>query len=217
MLKSLFPNIQWEQIEVIGFDLDGTLYDELDFIIQVYRPISKLLALNSKRYENEAYNWIIYRWLEKGSSYPCIFDEFLTSHGVSEEIIRQEIIEKCLILYREFRPVIYLDARVRTLLDYFHGQFQLFIVTDGNFRLQMAKFKALGLARWFDLENVIVSGKFGINYQKPATLMAKEINVLRHHSVERVAYLGDREIDREFSAKLGFQFEKVHCLVGVGT
>ena len=39
-MKSLFNKINWDEISYVGFDLDGTLYDEYDFIYNVYLEIS---------------------------------------------------------------------------------------------------------------------------------------------------------------------------------
>ena len=44
MLKYLYPQINWNNINYVGFDLDGTLYDEADFIAQAYIKISNYLS-----------------------------------------------------------------------------------------------------------------------------------------------------------------------------
>ena len=47
MMKSLFNKINWDKISYVGFDMDGTLYDEYEFISEVYKEISKLLKPES--------------------------------------------------------------------------------------------------------------------------------------------------------------------------
>ena len=51
-------------IKYVGFDLDGTLYDEFDFIYQVY---SKIVKANASLLGDNmsALNWMKERWLEK--------------------------------------------------------------------------------------------------------------------------------------------------------
>ena len=44
MLNVLCPNFDCRNIKYVGFDLDGTLYDEFDFIYQVYSKIVKANA-----------------------------------------------------------------------------------------------------------------------------------------------------------------------------
>ena len=70
MLSPLFKNVNWNHITSVGFDMDGTLYDEFDFIKQVYSEINKQLILN-----DSILSFMTERWLEKGSSYPLIFSE----------------------------------------------------------------------------------------------------------------------------------------------
>ena len=44
MMKYLYPQIDWEPIKYVGFDLDGTLYDESNFISQVYEKIASVIS-----------------------------------------------------------------------------------------------------------------------------------------------------------------------------
>ena len=72
MLNALFPEIPWEQIKCVGFDLDGTLYDEFDFIRQVYPTVlqesehliesstqSLVYMLKQKKKKGSSYNRIL--------------------------------------------------------------------------------------------------------------------------------------------------------------
>lgn len=215
MLKSLYPRVTWDQIEAVGFDLDGTLYDELDFILQVYSPIAKLLANVTKQGQHEVYWWMVNRWLEKGSSYNRIFLEVLSSKNIDEEI-KKSTIENCLVIFRYFQPELSLTNRVKILLDIFKSNYPIFIITDGNSLLQKAKFKALGLEKWFDHNNVAISGDYGFEYQKPSVFMANQIKVLRNVNPSRVIYFGDREQDALFAKNVGFGFIPVKVMqVGV--
>lgn len=216
MLKSLYPRVIWDQIEVVGFDLDGTLYDELDFILQVYSPIATLLANVTKQCQHEVYWWMVNRWLEKGSSYNRIFLEVLSSNDIDGEI-KKSTIEKCLHIFRYFQPELSLTNRVKILLNNFKINYPVFLITDGNSVLQRAKFKALGLEKWFDHSNVVISGDYGTDYQKPSVSMTNNVKLLQTNILpEEVVYFGDREVDRLFASRAGFQFVKVHCLVPKG-
>ena len=54
MLNVLYPDIDWSHIKYIGFDLDGTLYDEFEFIVQTYKKI--ILENNELRFHPEPKN-----------------------------------------------------------------------------------------------------------------------------------------------------------------
>jgi len=74
MKRFLFDH--YTNLKAIGFDLDGTLYNEYDFVQQVYREIVRGLKLPAG--EGAAVlKFMEERWLEKGSSYPYIFQETL--------------------------------------------------------------------------------------------------------------------------------------------
>ena len=44
MMKYLCNEIPWERIKAVGFDMDGTIYDEYDFIYQVYQSIANTFS-----------------------------------------------------------------------------------------------------------------------------------------------------------------------------
>ena len=61
MLKYLGQNHDWGTVQTIGFDLDGTLYDEYEFIAQVYRPIATILGNATKEEIGRMYEKLLHR------------------------------------------------------------------------------------------------------------------------------------------------------------
>lgn len=213
MLKSLFPHIDWDIIKVVGFDLDGTLYDETEFIAQVYRPISELIGTACCTSSSQIHSAMLRRWIEMGSSYNNIFSEILTSHDIYGTAANH-IIAECLALFRNFRPALTLPARVSSLLELMNESFDFFLASDGSVQLQMNKFRALGLECWFNPDNVAISGRNGPGFEKPSVKMLREIAVLQTGLDPRsIVYFGDREIDRMFAEAAGFQSVTVSCLI----
>lgn len=209
MLKYLCPQIEWDKVGTIGFDLDGTLYDEYDFIAQVYVPIASQISLVCGEQQDKIYQRMLLRWLEKGSSYNRIFDEVLSDYGV-EGVARQEVIGRCIQTYRGYLPVLNLTGRAQQMLTYCRNTYPIFLVSDGSFDLQMNKFQALGLGKWFEPNNVYITGEYGAEYAKPSTNIIPQIELLKYHDQSKdVVYLGDREIDRLFADQAGFRFVKV--------
>lgn len=210
-MRYLFDEINWDQIEAVGFDMDGTLYDEYDFIQQVYRPISEFLAQLCNAEKETIYHRMITRWREKGSSYPYIFGEILDHYGVSEHR-RKEIISRCLCLFRNFNPELILPSHVEKLLIEIRNKFPVFLVTDGQVKLQMNKIRSLGLNRHFDEQNIGITGSLGRGYEKPSCKILKQISVLDNIDPTSVVYFGDRMVDKLFSEQAGFHFVHVHCM-----
>jgi FMN phosphatase YigB (HAD superfamily) len=200
--------VNWDNIKAIGFDLDGTLYDEFEFIVQVYRPIAEHLALVCGTEIEEVYNRILYRWLEKGSSYNRIFDEVLSDYGVQEEC-RKSTISDCLSIYRNHVPKLVLPERMRTILNYCFKKYEMFVVTDGSLCLQKNKFEALGLESWFQDKNVLISGRYGSSFQKPSINILQELELVDRIKPDKIIFFGDREIDEKFANNAGFNFVKL--------
>ncbi|TBL73005.1 HAD family hydrolase [Paenibacillus thalictri] len=211
MMRYLFPEVPWDDIELVGFDMDGTLYDEYDFIQQAYGPIAKYIAEVSNTPKEEIYTWMLERWNCKGSSYPYIFDEVLQLRGIHEEEKNRHV-KVCLTLYRECRPQIQLSDEVVKILDQCIDQYQCFLLTDGGSRLQHSKIKSLGLPKWFSYDSIIVTGDFGADYYKPSIQVISQIKVLQEISPDKIVYFGDRDIDRRFAINAGFHFVQVNCM-----
>lgn len=210
MLKSLFPQIDWDSIAVVGFDMDGTLYDETDFIAQVYHPIAARITAACGGMEEETKAWMLTRWREKGSSYNRIFDEAIRRLGkdASDDLIRE-----CVGIFRAFQPTLKLPEAIRSILNEMQPRYGLFLVSDGSDRLQRAKFQSLGLAQWIAPENVAISGTYGAEFQKPSTRMIPHVALLNGGPYpSQVVYFGDRDCDQEFAANAGFSFVKVKCM-----
>lgn len=196
--------------------MDGTLYDEFDFIVQVYKPISERLAGICNGNSQDIYTWMIEKWLAKGSSYNSIFDEILKSYGIKKNQ-REKFTLEILNVFRNFNPKLNLSKRVQYLLDFFKNNFELFLVTDGGVTLQTAKFKTLGLEKWFKPENVWISGGSGPEYQKPSCRIIEKIKILNHPiNPKKVVFFGDREADKNFALNMQYHFIKVYCLNAMG-
>lgn len=204
-MKSLLIN--WEKYSVIGFDMDGTLYDEKLFIEQVYQKIARHFAnfLTVNLY-NEIYGWLLNRWIEKGSSYPYIFSEAMEKFiGVSNPTIIQD----CLNIYRNLKPNLSLNNNIKELLNNLLEQKkEIFLITDGNSRLQRAKFESLQLGKWFELSNVVFTGDFGSDFYKPNLRCLDHLPKFKKDNLP-VLYLGDRDLDQEFAVSAKFDFLKV--------
>ncbi len=207
-MKSLFPDIPWKDITTVGFDMDGTLYDEFDFIYQVYHKIAK--TFSQKNNEEEIFQFMLLRWLEKGSSYPFIFKETLETFKIKEGL-HKKYIEVALSIFRNFKPKLTLTNRKKIILKELKKEYNLFIVSNGSSVLQWNKVKALKLEKYVDKKNIVISGDFGKNYEKPNLKSIEMIPILRNNKIKKnVVFIGDRDTDERFAAKAGFHFIKIN-------
>jgi len=211
MLSALYPDIQWARVRCVGFDLDGTLYDEYEFIDQVYEAILTSCA-EQLTHPAAAGVWMRNRWLEKGSSYTKIFGETFARFG-GPQGDPDAFVRRALQVFRSFNPRLNLPARNRRLLDELHGHYRLFLVSDGNAQLQRRKFDALGLASYFHPDDCLFTGAFGPTWEKPSTLSLERLS-LEPFGPDEIVFFGDRERDRAYAAAGRLSYVHVYNLIG---
>ncbi len=209
MLNALFPDIPWDRIRCVGFDLDGTLYDEFVFIRQVYRAI---LQDSAPLFDDSApaFGYMLDRWLEKGSSYNRIFDETFRRFGRDQGQL-EPFISGALEIFRRFQPELELPDRNRHLLNYFQRRFDVFLVSDGASALQRNKLWALGLGTFFPPSRTLFTGDLGKAFYKPSVAAFARLDL--NYALSEVVYFGDRPIDEEFCRNAGIHHQRVYNMV----
>ena len=209
MPNALFPNIASSEIEYVGFDMDGTLYDEYDFITEVYDDIFIRNGEDFISQKEVACETALNRWLEKGSSYHYIFDEIFEQFGCDPKK-KEAFIKRALSIFRNFHPQhIGLNKRVRHILDYCKKNYFLFLVSDGNPILQQKKFDTLGLGEYFDSEYVFFTGLYSLNKNNTEIINYIPARIIP----EKTVFFGDRRQDKEFAQNFGCEFIQVHNML----
>lgn len=142
--------------KVILFDLDDTLYKEIDFVKSGYSAVADLLR-KSHTIPTDVENQML-MWREQGRN---VFGELIKQYAPDYSI------DSCLITYRTHKPAIHLSGEtIRLLNALFAKHCVLGIITDGRSTTQRNKIEALGLQRWISSENILISEEFG--HEKPA-------------------------------------------------
>lgn len=207
MLSALFPHPDWSSVRYVGFDMDGTLYDEFAFIEQAYDTVLEACA-GRLRDTNAARAFMQLRWLEKGSSYNRIFDETFERYGAADEPEeRQEFLRHAVDAFRGTDPQLALSTRAAFWLRYFRQSHDIFLVTDGGSALQRRKAKSLDLARYFPEDRMIFTSELAGGMEKRALSIASFPLSLDSGNV---VFFGDRDNDMVFSRNMGFHFIRVH-------
>jgi putative hydrolase of the HAD superfamily len=115
---------------VIVFDLDDTLYDELDFVKSGFKEIANYLK------DEKYYNFMIDIFKSEGSG--KIFDKLIDKFGLDVDI------NKLIDIYRFHKPNITLSSESLNLL-YFVKNMKTALISDGHYIMQKNKYEALGL------------------------------------------------------------------------
>lgn len=122
------------KIKAVLFDMDDTLFPEIDFVESGYRTVASIFGDRFRIPPDELFNRMrgVFRDGDRGS----VFDEALGMFGpdVVEDAVRQ---------YRAHSPDIRLTAEARDA--FFLLKLPVAVVTDGWAEVQRNKAKALGL------------------------------------------------------------------------
>ena len=193
-----------DNIEALAFDLDGTLYDEYDFIKQAYYSVSEVIHSHTNIDQGIIYEYLCRLWLKYGSSYNTFQDAF---NNFCHTDMDKELLKKCVNAYRNTEIELSLSKEVIELLDSL-GKYPKVIITDGDSTLQRKKYKALGLDRWFSEDSVFVTGDYGKENYKPNPYVGELVKDKLH--TNKILYFGDRDIDKQFAENVGFEFIKMN-------
>lgn len=207
--------------KIILFDLDDTLYKELDFVYGGFKEVCKYLANKYNKDEELLYKDTIEELNKQGRG--KIFNIICERHNMSEDI--RNLVE----IYREARPQIGLYEDAECILNYLKGNlkmddyeflkgkteisYKIGIITDGKASVQWNKIKLLGLEKLVD--KIIVTDDYGLEFWKPNEFAYLEM--LKYFDVkkEQCIYVGDNP-NKDFigARKVGIKTIRVIREVG---
>lgn len=158
---------------IVCFDLDDTLYKEVDFLHSgikfVFSKLLNRILEDDSTFLTPNSNWF----------------EYLQLHA---KTTREEILK----LYRYHQPFIKLKQEVKTALDLLRSKnISMCLITDGRSITQRNKIKALELDQFFDL--IIISEELGS--EKPEVKNFK--TVVDAFPNKKYVYVGDN-ISKDF-------------------
>lgn len=131
---------------VVCFDLDDTLYKEIDFVKSAFGEIAACEG-------HPEWVDLMMQWFFDGENVFLRLNRQLGQH---------KPIADYLTVYRNHFPHISLSDGVRSTLDALARKgVVLGLITDGRSVSQRNKIKALGLEKWFADKNIIISEEFG--------------------------------------------------------
>lgn len=169
--------------KAVIFDLDDTLYPEMDYVISGFKVVSQYVSTKINMKSHRVFNNLLKLFEEDRNN---VFDRLLESYDVDKGVVK-----KCVNLYRNHYPDIRLTEEVHELLQLLKEKgLKIGIITDGRPESQWNKIKALGLEKYCD--SIIVTDELGgIEYRKPNEIPYKK--VLQELGVEakEAIYIGD--------------------------
>jgi len=174
--------------DVVVFDLDDTLYEEMSFVRGGFRAVAAWLAQEVPGARAEScYEWMMDELAHRGRG--RVFDAVLERLGRRAS---RRMVAACVQVYRKHEPDLrlYPDAgRALRALD--AAGVPVYIVTDGHPGVQAAKLKALGLAGKPPVRRCYLTRRYGLHHEKPSPHCFLSISEREGIPPERIVYVGD--------------------------
>ena len=180
-------------IKTVVFDLDDTLYSELEFVISGFGAVNDYV---SKEYSTHGYFEKAKSLFDKGER-GTIFNLAMDELGVKYDLT---IIETLVKIYREHIPNISLHNDAKWALDQYRGKKKLAIITDGNLVTQENKVESLDISHMFDM--ILYTDLYGRENWKPSPFPYKKIMEHTGCLGSEQLYVGDNPNKDFIAAKL---------------
>lgn len=177
-------------MKVVCFDLDDTLYKEIDFLKSAFREIAEY-ALSISANLNMSADDLYEGMLDAYFSQKDAFDYLVASVGT--DLGKPTLLNR----YRNHVPQIALSEGAFELLTELKNRgYEVGIITDGRSVQQRNKIKALGLDKIFSEGNIIISEEFGT--EKP-NIDNYRYFMKQFPNVTDFIYIGDN-VNKDFVA-----------------
>jgi putative hydrolase of the HAD superfamily len=179
--------VKLKMITAVIFDLDDTLYDELDFCRSGFRAAAEFVAALSDKHSPQDVFAALWRCFNAGNR-RSTFDAVLEQLGIPHD---PGAIGKLVEIYRTHTPELTLPADSRAALDTLKGRYTLGLLTDGYLPTQRLKVQALGIEHYFAV--IVYTEELGRDCWKPSPRGFEKLIELLGVQPQEMVYVADNE------------------------
>jgi putative hydrolase of the HAD superfamily len=169
-------------MNVLVFDLDDTLYDELTYVKSGFQAVADYLQHKYMIDSQGCFQWMWERLQYDGRG--RIFDDTL----IHFNFYSKSAVNKCLRVYRTHQPKIKLNEESKRCVSRLQNYPQ-YIVTDGNKTVQHNKLVVLGLYK--EMKHCFVTHRYGVKHAKPSAYCFFKIAEREEVTPDKIAYIAD--------------------------
>ena len=186
-------------ITTVVFDLDDTLYDEIEYCKSGLSAVAEFLANQPKAPPAEHIFSALWGQFTAGNRTKT-FDAALDELNIN---YNEKRISELVNVYRNHIPRIKLPQDSRQVLCKLKTQYMLALLTDGFLPAQQLKVQALGIEKYFNC--IVYTEQLGPDCWKPSPVGFEKIMRDLEAKPENIVYVADNE-KKDFIApnKLGF-------------
>ncbi len=182
------------------FDMDDTLYDEVEYCKSGFRAVAETMAKEQSLADEEGlYKALWFQFCE--GNHTATFNAAFDQLGIAYD---GEFIRNMVKIYRRHYPSIALPAESKMVLETLNTKYLLGLLTDGYLPAQRLKVQALGIEKYFRC--IVYTEELGREYWKPSTAGFERILKQLNLKGDDCVYVADNAA-KDFIApnKLGFK------------
>jgi putative hydrolase of the HAD superfamily len=199
-------------ITTVIFDLDDTLYDEIDYCRSAFSAVADFLA--DRPGYPPAGQIFETLWKEFSSgNHKTTFNAALEQLGIQYDVA---LIKQLVEVYRNHSPSIKLPQESADVLRRLSRKYTLALLTDGFLPAQQLKVRALAIEKYF--KSIIYTELLGRNCWKPSPVGFEKLLQTLNAKPQNSAFLGNDE-KKDFIApnKLGLSTIRIIRPAGIHT
>ena len=185
-------------ITTVIFDLDDTLYDEIDYCRSGFRAVARFLDNLSHPPSPEHTFDCLWKRFTAGN-HTTTFNAALDELGIAYD---NKFIQNLVKVYRNHLPKITLPPESRDVMSVLSGKYTLALLTDGFLPAQRLKVQALAIEKYF--KAILYTEQLGRQFWKPSPAGFEKLMQTLNAKPENIVYIADNE-EKDFIApnKLG--------------
>lgn len=191
-------------ITTVVFDLDDTLYDEIEYCRSGFDSAAGFLANKVSSASKEQLFNILWRQFTSGN-HTKTFNTALEKLNISYD---DKLIGELITVYRNHEPKLSLPDDSADVLRKLSGNYTLAMLTDGFLPAQRLKVQALGIEKYFKF--IVYTEELGREFWKPSPVGFEKIMESLNVEPQQMVYIADNEV-KDFIApnKLGIRTIKL--------
>jgi len=174
-------------ITTVIFDLDDTLYDEIDFCRSGFRAAAPHIAALSDAYSADAVFATLWKCFITGDC-GSTFNLALAELGIPCD---GPLIHKLVEVYRTHTPALTLPPESRAVLEDLKDRYTLGLLTDGFLPTQRLKVQALGIEHYF--QAIVYTEELGREFWKPSPCGFEKLLEQLGARPQETVYVADNE------------------------
>lgn len=175
---------QLEQLQIVAFDLDDTLFPEHQFVRSGFAAVAEYLEKSHGVSGFFKISWMLFQAGERGS----IFNHALKQLGFdlkTEKQVVGELVEQ----YRRHRPEIGLFEDAKWALKCYSDKFPLVLISDGYLRTQQNKAESLQIEDYF--KGFYFTDQWGRACWKPSSCAFEKVEADFSVNGKQCLYISD--------------------------